>query len=169
MKIIPPLRRMHRYLTPGTIFLLILYATTITAAPIYMLSSLSAAIKTGERFCATGVISTLRDDAPHIIATVNSNRIRLTLPTNPLSIKKRVYKDTYNLKEGDVFYFCRIEYQPFNQNFITLLQKDDETLIDEATAAEKIKQGKSINSLIALNICSYLALILYAIKFRREK
>lgn len=158
-----------QFATPGTIFLLTLYATLVTAAPIYMLISLEQALNSSERFCTHGTILRLREDAPHITAQTSAGNTRLTLPSSALSIKKRVFKKTHKIQEGDKLYFCQLEYSPFGQRYITLLQSGSETIISETSAAKEIRKETNVISLLIFNIASYVGFILYAIKFRREK
>jgi hypothetical protein len=160
---------LFQFATPSTIFLLILYATLVTATPIYMLISLERAINSKERFCTQGTILRLREDAPHITAQTNTGNTRLTLPSSALSIKKRVFKKKYALQEGGQIYFCQLKYHPFGQRYITLLQSGSETLISETSSAKEIRTETNIADLFILNIASYIGLIFYAIKFRREK
>lgn len=166
-KIIP--RWLYQFATPNTIFLLTLYATLVTAAPICMLISLEKAINSKERFCTQGTILRLKEDAPHIIAQTSTGNARLTLPSSALSIKKRVFNKRYALQEGEEIYFCQLKYAPFNQHYVTLLQSGSETIISEKSSAEEIREETNIADLLILNIASYAGLIIYAIKFRREK
>lgn len=160
---------LFQFATPSTIFLFTLYAALVTAAPIYMLISLEKAINSKERFCTQGTILRLREDAPHITAQTNTGNTRLTLPSSALSIKKRVFKKKYALQEGEEIYFCQLEYAPFGQRYITLLQSRSETIINETSSAKEIREETNIADLLLLNIASYVGLIFYAIKFRREK
>lgn len=159
---------LKQLLTPSNLFLLALYALTITAAPIYLLQSLENAINSKKRDCDSGVITKIKQESPHITAQTKSGKVNLTFPSNPLSLKKRVLWNQMPLTTGQQISYCIVQYNPLGQNFLMEIKSDQESLLDEATAAQILKEETSISTLIAVNLVSYLFLLCYAIKFRRK-
>lgn len=134
------------------------FATTITAAPIYTVMSTHLALENQSRSCNTGTIRRIQYNSPHIIATTSTGETSLTLPSDPLSFKKRITRHQYPLEEGDAIAWCGIDYGLFSQEYVTLLKKGDATILSEVQAIEIIRNETGLWSLLALNALSYLAL-----------
>jgi hypothetical protein len=143
------------------------FAISITAAPIYTLFSTHSALDSQKRFCSSGRIRRFHHSAPHIIVKTIDGEASLTLPSDPLSIKKRIIKSHYPIQEGSSIEWCSVEYGIFSERFITSIQSGGQSILSEAQAKKVIADETGLMSLLTLNVLSYFALYA-AYKHQRE-
>jgi len=93
--------------------------------------------------------------------------IATNLPSNPLSLKKRVDLKSYAIAQGDYISYCKIEY--LGGSMVTSLQKDGRSIVSEQEAIRKIPDAMDFISIGLLNIFCYPFLFIYLYKLNKGK
>lgn len=147
----------------------VFYFLFVTVLPTWIIASVNAALAHDERKCIDGPITRFHYNSPHIQVRTGGSVIFLDLPSDPLSLNKRIVKKQYPLQEGDTIHVCYITYSPFDQKFATSIKNNrNNAVVSEGDASKTIRRETSITPLAALNVASY-ALIFFMIFLNKEK
>jgi hypothetical protein len=139
----------------------------IAALPTMVARSVFAELDNNRRTCGDGWISKIQSSANHLTIRSGGGLIATNLPSNPLSLKKRVDLKSYAIAQGDYISYCKIEY--LGGSMVTSLQKDGRSIVSEQEAIRKIPDAMDFISIGLLNIFCYPFLFIYLYKLNKGK